>query len=142
MVVNCLLFWVAKQTSTDIFGLRTSYSYEISIGVMSSFLFFAYDIFLHYLAKASGECDVIANPGLGLLLLNLVIYGILSGYILFLAITEVLVPLPKCYSYWYNVLILGYSRSAIPSSFRQIVRDTVTAPLKLAVAFYSQVDSI
>ena len=45
--------------------------------------------------------------GLGLPLLNLVFYGILSGYILFLAITEMLVPVPKRYFYCYNLLTFG-----------------------------------
>jgi hypothetical protein len=68
----------------------------MSIGVMSSFPYFALDTFLEYWVKAPGECDVIASPGLGLLLLYLALYGTLSGYILFLAISAMLVTLPKC----------------------------------------------
>jgi hypothetical protein len=79
----------------------------MSIGVMSSFLYFAYEIFLDYLEKASRDFDMFAILGLGLLLLNFVLYGVLSGYILFLAITEMLVPLPKRCFYWYNVLTFG-----------------------------------
>jgi hypothetical protein len=104
VVVNRLLLCIAKQISTDISGIQPSYSYRISIGVISSFLYLVYDIFLDFLEKASRDFDVFAILELGLLLLNLVLYGILSGYILFLAITKMLVPLPKRYFYWYNLL--------------------------------------
>jgi hypothetical protein len=65
------------------------------VGIMFSFLYFAYDNILDYLVKDSGEYDVIASPGLGLLLLDLALYGTLSGYILILAIPTMLVTLPK-----------------------------------------------
>lgn len=105
MVLNLLLLCVVKQISADISGIQTSYSYGMSIVVMSSFLYFAYDI--DFLEKACREFDVIASLGLGLLLLNFVFYGILSGYILLFAITKMLVPLPKRYFYWYNLLTFG-----------------------------------
>lgn len=107
MVLNYLLYYVAKQISPGLSCIQISCSYGLSAVLIFPLLDCAYDIHLDFLEKASRDFDLFAILGFGLLLLNLVCYGILSGYILFLAITEMLVPLPKRYFYWYNLLTFG-----------------------------------
>jgi hypothetical protein len=104
MVLNYLLFYVAKQISPSLSCIQISCSYGLSAVLIFPLLDCAYDIHLDFLEKASRDFDVFAILELGPLLLNLVLYGILSGCILFLAITKMLVPLPKRYFYWYNLL--------------------------------------
>jgi hypothetical protein len=107
VLLNYILYCVAKQITPGLSGIQISCSYGLSEVLIFLLLDFVYDIHLDFLEKPSREFDVFAILGLGLLLLNLIFYGILSGYILFLTITEMLVPLPKRYFYWYNLLTFG-----------------------------------
>ena len=87
MVLNYILYCVAKQIALGLSGIQISYSYGLSEVLILLLSDFVYDVHLDFLEKPSREFDVFAILGLGLLLLNLIFYGILSGCILFLAIT-------------------------------------------------------
>jgi hypothetical protein len=101
VVLNYLLYYVAQKISPGLSCIQISCSYGLSAVLIFPLLDCAYDIHLDFMKKVSRDFDrdfdVFAILGLGLLLLNLVLYGVSSGYILFLAITKMLAPLPKRY---------------------------------------------